>query len=125
MTWTPQNLVDYAKRQQFKTPVKSGYNQKVVLAFFKEHGIPEPEFEVRFHPDRMWRSDICWRGRGLMLECDGGIFIAGGHNRGAQMLKTWEKENEACCMGYRILRCQPKDLCTKDTADLIKRCLGL
>jgi hypothetical protein len=101
------------------------YNTKIVTAFFADSGIPEPKFEYRFHPERKWRFDICWPMAGLALEVDGGIWIQGGHNRGAQMLKTWEKENEAICSGYRILRCQPKDVCTTETAKLIKRALGL
>jgi len=137
-TWKPSDLVNYAKRQPFKSPAKSGYNRAVVVAFFAEHGIYiEPEFEFKFHPYRKWRFDLCFPTRGmsegvktgphggLAVEVDGGVFVAGAHNRGARMLKTWEKENAAACMGYRILRCQPADLCTKGMVDLIKRCLGL
>lgn len=111
------------------------YNPKIVIAYFESQGIPKPEVEYKFHPERKWRFDFAWPDnivlRGTMikmpvaLEVDGGIWIAGGHNRGAQMLKTWEKENEAVCMRWGILRCQPKDLCTEKTASLIKRALNL
>lgn len=128
-------LVHLDELEQPKTPPKpkqrsrKGYDVKVVLAYFKANGIPEPEVEYRFHSVRKWRFDFAWR-RGFCntlydtaLEVDGGIWINGGHNRGAQMLATWEKENEAVCMGWRILRCQPKDLLTLDMVNLIKRAL--
>ena len=81
------------------------YNPDVVTAFFAEHGIPKPEFEYQFHSTRKWRFDLAFLNfyRPLAIEVDGGIWIQGGHNRGAQMKKTWEKENEAACMGWRIL----------------------
>lgn len=41
------------------------------------------------------------------------------------MLKEWEKLNEAAALGWRVIYCQPDDLCTLATVDLIKRCLGL
>jgi hypothetical protein len=123
---------------------KNGYNVDIVLAYFKEYGLPEPEREYQFAAiiGRRWRFDFAWphyqkptKVEGfdsydvvrckIALEIDGGIWINGGHNRGAQMLKTWEKENEAACMGWRIIRCQPKDLCTQNTVNLIKRALGI
>ena len=118
---------------------KSSYNPKIVTAFFASHGIPEPEYEYQFAADiqRRWRFDLAWfRGASahmtdqeipplVALECDGGIWIGGGHNRGAQIKKTWEKENEAVCRGWAILKCEPKDLCTLQTVNLIKRALGL
>jgi hypothetical protein len=132
-TWTPKDLVNYAKRQPFKTPAKSGYNKAVVVAFFKEHGIPEPALEFKFHTDRKWRFDIAWRNYsfsdyrngGLALEVEGGVWVGGAHNRGAGFVKDMEKYNEAAALGWRVIRCQPQDLCTMETVTLIKRCLGL
>ncbi len=68
-----------------------------------------------------------WAGRGHMvaLEVDGGIWIGGGHNRGAQMKKDWEKRNAAAVLGWRILYVEPRDLCTVETANLVKGCLDL
>lgn len=106
------------------------YNPKIVCAFFKSEGLPEPQLECRFHPQRKWRFDFAWVNVSedlwipVALEVQGGIWIQGGHNRGAQMLKDYEKYNEAAALGWRILYVQPKDLCTVDTANLVKRCLG-
>lgn len=127
---------------------KQKHNPILVTAFFKSYGIPKPEYEYVFHPTRKWRFDMAWvlnvawieSGVGkemgfhesgqtqlrVYLEVDGGIWIKGGHNRGAQMKKDWEKRNAATELGWRGLWCEPKDLMTKQTADLIRSalCLG-
>ena len=81
--------------------------------------------EYQFHSSRKWRFDWAWPLEKVALEVDGGIWIRGGHNRGAQMKLTWEKENEANIMGWKLLKCEPKDLCTVQTAMLIRRALNL
>ena len=112
------------------------YNEAVVKAFFASYDIPAPEFEYQFHPTRKWRFDMAWpflamlgqktdETGGIAVEVDGGIWIRGGHNRGAQMKKDWEKANTAATMGWRILRCEPKDLCTKEFAEMAKISLHL
>lgn len=106
------------------------YNAKIVLAYFEECGLPEPLVEFQFAAPRKWRFDFAWPfvysrfRRNVALEIQGGIFIRGRHNQGASLLKEWEKLNEAACMGWRILYCQPCDLCTLDTVHLIKRVLA-
>lgn len=105
------------------------YNPTIVRDFFVQQGLPTPVFEWRFHPERKWRFDIAWIlptvPTFLALEVEGGIWIAGGHNRGAQMKKDWEKRNAAAALGWRIIYCEPKDLCTVDMAETVKRCLGM
>jgi very-short-patch-repair endonuclease len=101
------------------------YKKEIVNVWFKECGIPKPEYEYLFHPVRKWRMDIAWPDHKVYLEVDGGIWVKGGHNRGAQMLKDWEKSNTAAGMGWTILKCQPKDLCTEQTAEFIKDALSV
>lgn len=104
------------------------YNPTIVRAFFVQSGLPEPVFEWKFHPTRKWRFDIAWNPLGespLALEVQGGIFIAGRHSRGAALLKEWEKLNAAACMGWRILYCQPQDLCLTSTVEMIEKALKL
>jgi len=118
-------------------PSQNGYNKAVVLAYFKEMGIPKPEFEYRFNPDRKWAFDLAWpniledgvlsvkEARLLAVEVQGGLFSSGRHNRGAAMLKEYEKTNCAAEMGWHILHFQPSELCMNSTAESIKRALGL
>ena len=92
------------------------YNKLIVTAWFQDNGLPAPDFEYVFASDigRRWRFDICWPDHRVAIEVNGGIWIRGGHNRGAQMLKDWEKWNTATAIyRYHMLFCQPKDLCTK------------
>lgn len=67
-------------------------------------GLPRPEMQVRFHPERKWRFDFAFVGPKLAVEVDGGSFIGGGHNRGAGQAKDHEKQNEAVRLGWRVLR---------------------
>lgn len=99
------------------------YNPKIVAEWFSEMGIPIPAFEYRFHPDRRWRMDLAWIEKKVYLEVQGGIFINGRHSRGAALLKEWEKHNTASWMGWRVLYCQPIDLCTTEMAVVIKKAL--
>lgn len=67
-------------------------------------GLPAPELEVRFHPTRRWRADYLWREPKLIVEVDGGVFVAGRHSRGAGVEQDVEKFAEAMLLGYRVLR---------------------
>lgn len=108
---------------------RNGYNSKVVQAWFAEVGIPKPVEEYRFHPERKWRFDFAWKHGHfpLALEVQGGIFakIPGGHNRGLGLRKEHEKRNAAAALGWRIIYVETADLCTQETAELIRRCLGM
>ncbi len=100
------------------------YDPKVVLAWFKQHGLT-PVAEHRFHPERKWRFDFCFPESKLALEVEGGIWTAGGgrHNRPAGFLKDIEKYNTAAMLGWRILRTTPSELCMQETVDTIKTAL--
>lgn len=115
------------------------YNPKIVLAYFEECGLPRPELEYKFHPERKWRFDFAfldWAvsdgvrvapipSSSLALECEGGLWTGGAHGRGSGIVRDIEKYNEAAALGWRVIRVQPRDLCTLATVNLIKRCLGL
>ena len=96
------------------------YQPSIVAAFFQSHGLPAPVFEHAFHPTRKWRMDVAWPTHKIAVECDGGIWITGGHCRGAQIKKDWEKRNTAVSMGWRVFLCEPRDLCNDVMAGYIK-----
>lgn len=96
------------------------YNLSVVLAYFASFGLPTPVTEHHFHPDRKWRFDFAWLDQKVALEVEGGIWIGGGHNRGKGFAKDIEKYNEAVRLGWRVLRCQPKEICMHETATLLR-----
>lgn len=99
------------------------YDKKIVAAYFDECGIPAPTFEHRFHPVRRWRFDLAWENEKLALEVQGGLFKRGRHTNGAALIKEYEKLSNAAILGWRILYCQPNDLCMSETVDMIKSAL--
>lgn len=101
------------------------YNPKVVKGYFLECRLPIPKEEFRFNQLRKWRFDFAWPEHMLALEVEGGVFSGGRHTRGAGFAKDMEKYNEAAAAGWRVIRVQPRDLCTMETVMLIKRCLAL
>ena len=82
-----------------------------------------PLTEHRFHPTRKWRFDYAWEDHRVALEVEGGVWVGGRHTSGAGFVKDMEKYNEAACLGWRIIRCQPRELCSIKTVDNIKRAL--
>lgn len=108
--------------------MRNGYNPIVVLAWFKECGLPEPFTEFQFDLERKWRWDFCWGGafvRKVALEVQGGLWTGGAHVRPARMIEEFEKWNRGTVLGWRVLFCAPQTLCTQDTADLVKRALQI
>lgn len=95
------------------------------LMLLQARGIAAPETEYRFHPDRKWRFDFAWPDARLALESEGGVFVGGGHGRGAKFIKDCEKYNEATLMGWRVLRVAGHLLVSEDTAALVSRALAL
>lgn len=90
----------------------------------KQKGLPMPVREYAFHPYRKWRIDFAWPEQKLGLEVDGAVFTQGRHTRGTGWLKDTEKLNSAASLGWRMLRCTPKGLCTAKMTELIRTCLS-
>ena len=63
--------------------------------------------EMEFHPIRKWRADFCITSAKLLVEIEGGGFVAGRHGRGAGLRSDCEKYAEAMILGYRVLRVVP------------------
>ena len=98
-------------------------NSTVFIAMCVTQGIPKPDTEHKFHPTRRWRFDYAWHEQRIALEVEGGVWVGGRHTSGAGFVKDMEKYNEAACLGWRIIRCQPKQLCTTATLDTLQRAL--
>ena len=105
------------------------YNPTIVQAFFDEH-LLFADLEYQFHPLRKWRFDFVFfrilgpKSAKGALEVEGGVWTSGRHTRGSGFVADMEKYNEAARLGWRVLRVQPKDLCTMDTVKLIKDTLN-
>lgn len=66
--------------------------------------VPGWEMEYKFHPKRQWRADYCNQELQILVEIEGGVFIGGGHVRGAMYIKNCEKYNAASMLGWVVLR---------------------
>lgn len=135
VTWEPKHVIQYAKTTGRVTlaldkpkpavkpgrigPARQGYNRKVVEAFFLYAALV-PQFEYVFHVSRQWRFDLAWPWAKVALEVQGGIWTRGRHVRGVALKREWEKLNAAAILGWKILYCEPKDLCTQDTLQMVR-----
>lgn len=102
------------------------YNPKIVTSYWQSQGLDRPQTEYQFHPTRKWRFDFAYpaeRG-GVAVEVQGGIWSQGRHTRGAALKKEWEKLNLAAALGWRILYCEPRDVCTLDFVRVLAAALG-
>lgn len=91
-------------------------------------GIPY-EREFRFAPPRRWRADF-WVTRSgilanLLVEIDGGAYVAGRHTRGAGFEKDAEKASAAAILGYRVIRCTPRQVEDGSALSWIRQALGM
>jgi very-short-patch-repair endonuclease len=92
-------------------------------ALWERWGGPALECEYKFSAARRWRADYCHTASRTIIELEGGIYSAGRHTRAAGYLGDIEKYNAAAAMGWRIIRCQPKELCTMATLQLVRQTL--
>lgn len=88
------------------------------------HGVPVPVAEYRFHAVRFWRFDLAWPEHRLALEIEGGVWTGGRHTSGAGYAKDMEKYNAAVLAGWRVLRCQPRDLFRTATGALLRQAIA-
>ncbi len=71
--------------------------------------LPEPILQFRFHKERKWRLDFAWHPK-LAVELQGGGFVKGGHVRGAQQEKDFEKLRAAARQGWLVLQYGTKSM---------------
>lgn len=105
------------------------YDKDITVKWFAEHDLYAVP-EIQFSPPRKWRFDfVVWLDQdddtasGIALEVEGGIWTGGRHTRGAGFKKDMEKYNRAACLGWRILRVTPDELCMQETVEMIKEAL--
>lgn len=105
------------KRGNGKEPKPNG------MAWLERFGLPVPEPEYRFHPDRKWRFDYAWPDKMIALEVEGGVWSKGRHTRPSGFIGDMEKYNAAAVLGWRVIRCQPQDIKNLGVVDVVKRIL--
>jgi hypothetical protein len=96
---------------------------EVFLDYCEGNELPIPTPEHRFAPPRRFRFDYAWIEEHLALEVNGGCWTEGRHTRGAGFIRDMEKLTIAAGLGWRVVYCQPKELCTQATVDAIRTAL--
>lgn len=85
--------------------------QPVVAAFCRAEGWPEPEAELALVPGRRYRCDLVWQAQRLVVEVQGGVWMArGGHTGGRAQLDDMEKLNHLQILGWKVLQVTPEDV---------------
>lgn len=104
--------------------MKSATIPPLFRAALKRAGLSMPVPELVFHPTRKWRFDYAWPDTMIALEVEGAVWTQGRHTRGSGFVRDMEKYNAAACLGWRVLRVTPQQLCAKSTMDMIWNALG-
>jgi hypothetical protein len=107
-------------------------NAEILLAEqLRQAGIPFKQ-EYRFAPPRRWRADffIDWSlldplWSPVLIEIDGGGYVAGRHSRGAGMAADCEKQSAAAILGYRVIRATPRQVENGTALSWIRQALGI
>jgi very-short-patch-repair endonuclease len=110
----------------------TGSNAELLLAVQLEQAGIGFEREFRFARPRRWRADffIDWSlidpvWSPVLVEIDGGGYVAGRHTRGAGFENDAEKASAAAILGYRIIRCTPRQVDNGSCLSWIRQALGV
>jgi very-short-patch-repair endonuclease len=92
----------------------NGSDPEEELAFdLKAAGIPfarQFHFAAHWTPPRKFAADFAFPLAWLLVEVDGGGYIAGRHTRGAGFEADHERDALAMLHGWRVLRVTPKQV---------------
>lgn len=77
--------------------------EDALMSQIADAGLPMPRTEVRFAPPRLWRADLVWDYRRVMVEIQGGSWLRRGHTGGKQYQSDCDKLFEAQMMGYLVV----------------------
>lgn len=115
------NLRECGIMKKTTTPSKSiNTRDKIFIEMLKNHGLPAPTSEYKFHESRKWRFDFAFIKEKIAVEIEGGLWNYGRHNRAASMIKDLEKYNCATSHGWHVFRFIPHDILKTNTIELIK-----
>lgn len=74
-------------------------------------GVPAPELEYRFHPERKWRFDLAWPAELVAVEVEGLVYsnrgdnqLTGRHVSVSGFKKDIEKYGASFALGWNVLR---------------------
>lgn len=82
--------------------------EAMLLYQIKVAGLPTPQTQYKFHPDRKYKADFCWPEILLVAEVDGGVWLPkGGHTSGKGYTADRIRDCEALLLGFKMMRVTP------------------
>jgi hypothetical protein len=93
---------------------------RIVRALCQAEGYPTPVGEYVFAPPRRWRFDLAWPTQKIAIEVQGGLFVAGRHQRAAALPREYEKLNAANLRGWCVLLILPEQIQDGTLQQLLK-----
>lgn len=120
------------KRGRRRGGSSKGHGDVVATLLFqiRATGLPEPESEYRFHPDRRWRFDLAWPAAMVACEVEGGIWMqtdtgrGKGHAHPERFTGDCEKYSEAAICGWRLIRATPEQVVSGQALSWLRQILG-
>lgn len=101
--------------------------EAALLTLIQYHGLPAPQREWRFgralSPPREWRFDFAWPQLFVAVEVEGGLWVAGRHNRGSTIEADMVKYSEAAMLGWTVIRVSTAMVDSGAAMPLIQRAL--
>lgn len=77
--------------------------------------------EYKFHPERKWRFDFCIPERNIAVECEGGSWVNGRHNRGSGSIADMQKYNHAAALGWFVFRFDGRSVKNGSAIEFLKK----
>lgn len=78
--------------------------EEILALHIRAFGLPIPEREYSFHPERKWRLDFAWPAFKIAAEVEGLTHHGGRHQRIAGYQADLDKYNAAAALGWTVLR---------------------
>lgn len=101
------------------SPLEQRLAQQIARA-----GLPTPEREFVFHPERKWRFDFCFPEAMVALEVEGGTWVRGRHARPKGFAEDCVKYSEAALAGWTLLRVTGEHIDSGQALEWLRRGLS-
>jgi very-short-patch-repair endonuclease len=111
--------------KEFKKQKKAGKNTKLEDKFYrywKLLGGPDLQREYSAIPNRQFRFDFAHPAAGVLIEINGGTWMAGrgGHSSGAGLNRDAEKSRLAIYEGWAVLSFTSDQIKVKEISEAVK-----
>ena len=102
----------------------------MILALFKEAGLPMPRLEYHFAKPkpwqrRKWAFDFAWPNYRVALEVEGGIWVQGRHVRGKGYENDCRKYSVAAIAGWAVIRATQRMLENGEAIEMVKQAVEI